>query len=229
MKIFKQNFDKDDEIMKLFFNLYNKGFASDIIEIKDKEEIVAKKIIISEKYLREDYNLISKKWIPAWHGTKVEYLESIIKYGLHKPGTKLSKTEMTPTQNRFLYTKKVVDHIPNWSDAIFASPRILCASDPYYSGRIKSNNKIWSCLLNVKIKPNSFTIHKSGFLVGVIKAHPLCFGDIDDIIYRISSENNIFFEAITFLLYSYTCYNTIFDNSNRYDKNLKVYYEDKLI
>ena len=228
MKIFNQNFDKNDEIMNLFFKLYNKGLVSDIIEIKDKKEIVAKKVIISEKYLKKGYNLITKKWIPAWHGTKVEYLESIIKYGLHKPGTKLSNTEMTPQNNHDLDKyKNIVDHISNWPDAIFASPRILCASDPYYSGRIRSNNKVWSCLLNIRIKPNSFTKHQSRVLVGVITAHPLCSSPIDDIIYRISSEDNVFVEAITFLLYSNTGYNTIFDNFS--DENLKINYEDKLI
>ena len=30
------------------------------------------------------------KWIPAWHGTKFEYLESIVENGLQLPGTYLN-------------------------------------------------------------------------------------------------------------------------------------------
>ena len=96
IKLLAQNIDKDDEIMKLFFRLYNKGLVSDIIDIEYKRDIVAKKFIISQKYLKKDYNLISKNWIPAWDGTKIEYLESIIKYGLKKPGTILKNSNMTP-------------------------------------------------------------------------------------------------------------------------------------
>lgn len=107
--------------MHLFFSLYNKGLVSDIIDIKYKGEIVAKKFIISKKYLKNDYNLISKKWIPAWHGTQINNLESIIKYGLKKPRTKLNNTDTTP-YSKFDFTNKRVDNIQNWSDAIFVSP-----------------------------------------------------------------------------------------------------------
>jgi len=72
--------------MKLFFKLYNKGLVSDIIDVKYEGEIVAKKFIISQRYLKKDYNLIAKNWIPAWHGTEIKYIESIIKYGLKNQG-----------------------------------------------------------------------------------------------------------------------------------------------
>ena len=94
--------------MKLFFRLYNKGLVSDIIDIKYKGDIVAKKFVISQKYLKKDYNLISKNWIPAWDGTKIEYLESIIKYGLKKPGTILKNSNMTPYP-KFGFTNDTVE------------------------------------------------------------------------------------------------------------------------
>ena len=65
----------------------------------------------------------------------------------------------------------------------------------------------------------------------VITAHPSPINPTDNIIYRISSEDNIIVVAITFLLYSYgrfETYRTIFDNGV-YDENLKFNYEDKLI
>ena len=89
-------------------------------------------------------------------------------------------------------------------------------------------NRIWSCLLDVKIKTNSFTKHKSEVIIHVITAHPTPTSPIDDIIYRISSEDNIIVVAITFLLNSYSHlgpYGTIFDNGV-YVKNLKFNYED---
>ena len=187
IKLLAQNIDKDDEIMKLFFKLYNKGLVSDIIDIKHEGKIVAKKFMISQQYLKKDYNLIEKNWIPAWHGTKIKNIESIIKYGLKKPGTKLSNTEMTP-EPQYGYTDKEIDHIQNWSDAIFASPKIYIAS--YYSERITTKDGKWACLIDVKIRPYGFTKHKSGVLLS-FTIHTKLPDSIDDSIYRISSEDDI--------------------------------------
>ena len=108
-----QKFDKDDKIMDLFFRLYNKGLVSDLIIIKHKGEIKAKKFIISQKYLKKNYQM-SKYWIEAWHGTKLEYLESIIQYGLKKPGTELSNASMTPQPKFELIDKNgEIDGIKN--------------------------------------------------------------------------------------------------------------------
>ena len=138
---------------------------------------------------------------------------------------------MTPYP-QFGITNEIVDNIQNWSDAIFASPRILCASDPSYSERITIKSQIWSLILDVKLKPNSFTKHKSQVIIQVMGDHPRPTNPIDDIIYRISSEDNIIVVAITFLLYSYSPldpYETIFDQVDIYGNNLKIDYEDKLI
>jgi len=231
IKLLAQNIDKDDEIMKLFFKLYNKGLVSDIIDIKHEGKIVAKKFIISQQYLKKDCNLIVKNWIPAWHGTKIKYIESIIKYGLKKPGTKLSNTEMTP-EPQYGFTDKEIDHIQNWSDAIFASPRILCASDHSYSERIETKEGVWACLIDVKIKPYSFTKHTSSKIIQIFKEHRAPDDPRDFIIYRISSEDDIIAVAITFLLYSHSkeeYYYGIFRNGKNCDRSLKINYEDKLI
>ena len=224
--------DKDDKIMNLFIELYNKGLVSDIILIKHKGQIIGKKFICSQKYLPNNYNSIAKSWIPAWHGTRINYLESIIKYGLKKPGTKLTNTTMTPKPNFYIPFNAKIDNITNWSNAIFASPRILCASDPYYSERIYYKKEIWCCLINVKIKPNSFTKHSSKVVLAVQWDHPRPTSPKDDIIYRISSDDNIIVIAITFFLYSFTniCgYSTRFKYNEDYDESLKLYYENILI
>ena len=218
--------------MDLFFRLYNKGLVSDLIIIKHKGEIKAKKFIISQKYLKKNYQM-SKYWIEAWHGTKLEYLESIIQYGLKKPGTELSNASMTPQPKFELIDKNgEIDGIKNWPDAIFASPRILCASDPYYSERIKVKNQIWCCLLDVKIKPNNFTKHQSSEVrIWVDTSHPKPIDIKDDIIYRVSDEDNIIVVAITFLLYSFEGYETdetIFNEASVF-KNLTFSYEDELV
>ena len=36
------------------------------------------------------------QWITAWHGTNYKYLDSIIKYGLQPPETKLEDGTITP-------------------------------------------------------------------------------------------------------------------------------------
>ena len=59
--------------MKLFFKLYNKGLVSDIIDVKHKGNIVAKKFIISQQYLKKDYIFNSKKLDTclAWNNEKI--------------------------------------------------------------------------------------------------------------------------------------------------------------
>ena len=205
--------DKNDRIMDLISKLYNKGLISDYIEIKDefkyfdsekggntKIGVVVKKFICSKKILPKNWDIISKKWIPAWHGTKFEYLESIVENGLKLPGSKLKDGKYTPNP-KDIPLKDEVSGIKHWENAIFASQNIQFAI--HYSDEINYNNWYdYTGLVEVKIRPNSFTKHKSKFIV-------TCFGghfsidnwsnnEIDDI-FRISSEEDIIVTSITFI------------------------------
>ncbi len=78
--------------MNFFQDLYKKGLVSNIVPIKSKEngKFIAQKLIVSQKFLPKNWNNIKNKLLPAWHGTKFEFLESIIRNGLKPSGMKLA-------------------------------------------------------------------------------------------------------------------------------------------
>jgi hypothetical protein len=152
----------------------------------------------TRKILPKVWEIISKKWIPAWHGTQFKYLESIVENGLKLPGSKLKDGKYTPNP-KDIPLKDEVSGIKHWENAIFASQNILFAI--HYSNIISYDNyEDYTGLVEVKIRPNSFTKHRSKFIVYCLGDHYSIGGDeeIDDI-FRISSEEDIIVTSITFI------------------------------
>jgi hypothetical protein len=180
----------------LIKNLYTKKLLSNIVQIKGIKKIfgsdlIGYQLLCDEKFLPKDYSTTCKNWISAWHGTKFEYLESIIKYGFQLPGTKL-KNGTIISQN-FDITNKEVNGIKNWEKAIFASPDFAGAF--HYTNELGNYN----CFIEVKIKPGSFTQHYRGDYDGLLA----CCSSQDYLekfsnytIYRIPSEKNIIIKSI---------------------------------
>ena len=184
------------EIVNLIKNLYTKKLLSNIVQIKGIKKIfgsdlIGYQLLCDEKFLPKDYSTTCKNWISAWHGTKFEYLESIIKYGFQLPGTKLK--DGTIISQNFDITNKEVKGIKNWEKAIFASPDFAGAF--HYSNELGGYN----CFIEVKIKPGSFTQHYRGDYDGLLA----CCSIQDYLekysnytIYRIPSEKNIIIKSI---------------------------------
>lgn len=84
------------------------------------------------------------QWITAWHGTNYKYLDSIIKYRLQPPETKLEDGTIAP-KTKYIPDEIEIEGIKNWENAIFAMGDIYTAKG-YSSGK---------CVLEVKIKKNS--------------------------------------------------------------------------
>lgn len=173
-------------IQKMIYKLHNKGFISDYIK-----GYYRFKFICSKKNLPQNWEIISKDWITAWHGTKFKNIESIIENGLKLPGTVLKDGTITP-YTTYIPKGKEVSGIKNWDNAIFVSGNILTALE--YSDEFHT-------ILEVKIKPNSFTKHKTSYIYHFFENHSHSIigseTDIDDI-FRITSEKNIMVISITF-------------------------------
>ena len=73
---------QEDRIMNLYHTLYSRVLISNIVLIKKKDKVVAKKLMCSNNILPGNFSYINKNWEPVWHGTKFRFLESIIKNGL---------------------------------------------------------------------------------------------------------------------------------------------------
>ena len=186
------------EIKTLIKNLYTKKLLSNIVQIKDEKKdglgLIGYQLLCDEKFLPKDYSNTCKNWISAWHGTKFEYLESIIKYGFQLPGTKLK--DGTIISQNFDITNKEVKGIKNWEKAIFASPDFAGAF--HYSNELGGYN----CFIEVKIKPGSFTQHYRRDYDALL--HCCSLKDeleiySDYTIYRIPSDKHIIIKSILFI------------------------------
>ena len=218
---------KKDRIMELFHNLYNKNLVSNIIPIKRNGEIIAQKLICSKDILPKNWSQMYNNWIPAWHGTKFQFLESIIKNGLRPSGTKLEDgTTINPLEGH-ISLDVTVSGIKNWAKAIFVSPSLFYASDVVYAERINSlkgsDSNRWACLVEVRLKPDCFTRHNSTVVnynnlpgePNTVEYRVEVKSD-DDLIYRISSEKNVVVTSITFILVKFL-------------ENVKDYYEGNIM
>ena len=192
-------------LFDVFKNLYNKKLISDIIPIKKYEDkFLAYQLICKKKILPPE---IYKNWIPAWHGTDHINLESIIKYGLKLPKSKLEFGKISPPP-KVIPKNKEIFGINNWETAIFASPCIWGASrysDPIITDEDSQPiSERYYCLIEVLIKPNSYTIHEKRELDDIYDFY-CCHeedyerGNITFKIYRISSEENITIKSILFI------------------------------
>ena len=209
-KIIKKlnEFGEQEKILKdLFINLFNKRLISDIVQINSGGQIAliyGYQLLCSQEFLPKNYSTINEKWIPAYHGTSYKNLESIIKYGFKLPGSKLKDGSITPLPKVIPKTEKV-SGIKNWEKAIFASPSMFGASR--YSSPIGICK--YYCLIEVMIKPNSFTEHQRVFIVKFDQFDCMTLdkfhvtSHMNYKIYRISSEENIVLKSIIFINQSY--------------------------
>lgn len=199
----------DDKISNFFQNLNKKGLVSNLVPIKSKEngKIIAKKIIIAQSLLPSNWNKIKNNLLPAWHGTKFEFLESIIKIGLKPSGSKLPNGKEIKTLPGHYSLDDTIAGVKNWAKAIFVSPSIFYSAHACYAERIMSNSERWAVLVETRVKPDCFTRHNST----VFKYKPIAGEPVDveyrievksddDLIFRVPSEKNVFITSVTFVL-----------------------------
>ena len=139
----------------------------------------------------KNYPSTPKDGIPAWHGTKLENLESTIKYGLKQQGTKLPNGQIIP-KTEYIPLKEIISGIKNWETAIFATPCLCCASK--YS--FHEINEIIgfphsSSLIEIRIWPGSFTKHQSKELIRslIINPYLAIFIDVEGLESKIKEFN----------------------------------------
>ena len=105
---------------------------------------------------RRYWDDIHSSWERAWHGTKANYLESIVRNGLMPSGTKLSDGKtIKPPGNHYQLSEEHFG-VANWAKAVFLSPSILYASHVCYSERVISEGEQWCILVKARVKPASY-------------------------------------------------------------------------
>ncbi len=208
-----------DQINTLLSQLKNDGYAKNMVLIKYKDKIIGKKILRnSEGFSGYAISDVPKDWVLTWHGTKFRHLYSIMKYGLHPPGTILSPESRISTQAGHIALNTKVGSFQNWAHAIFISPSIFYAADVVYSERIFSDQQRWCVVVETRVKPSSFTKHKQTLLNQkvLLPGEPenleyrVAVNADDDFILRVESNGNVIVTALVFVSV------TFLENINEY-------------
>jgi len=152
-----------DPIVKLYNSLFIKNVANSLIPVSIKGEIIAKKITCKLINLgnKNEQNKINKTWIPAWHGTNFNCIESIAEIGLKPAGGKLKNGNEIQVCVSHIGRDRTVDKIKDWANGIFVSPSIFYSAYPAYAKEIISKNESYKILVEVRVKPNSYYARES--------------------------------------------------------------------
>ena len=211
---------QNDKILNLYTLLKFEKLVDRIIKVKKynimtkTEDFIAIKFIPSFFILPHDFNEIRKNWVPAWHGTKFNYIESILKNGLKESGSILQDFGQITPHSDHIQVGVQFNKINNWSQAVFLSPSIFYSTHPTYSERIQSyfygNNK-YAVLIETRLKPGSFQTFNSTTFRNVIRGEPTL------VEYRVKSvdeynNKNIHIISITFVLENFI------NNAKAYDQ-----------
>ena len=177
-----------DRIGILYQSLHSKNIASNLIPLSSHGKIIAKKIVCKLNNLPKYYDSteVTKNWITAWHGTKFTCLESIAEVGLKPAGGKSKEGKKIDICVGHIDRDITINNIPNWGEAIFVSPSIFYSAHRAYAKEIFCENESWKILVEVKVKPNSFTEH--GLTVCKSK-YKFKEGETDKLEYRIEPKN----------------------------------------
>ena len=213
-----------DKITCLLNKLTDEKLANRLILVKYNNLIIGKKILRNEEKIGKDIDLnyIKNNWEVGWHGTKFEFLESIMKYGLYPSGSKLENgVEIKPLEGHVKLNTKVAG-FDDWARAIFVSPSIFYAGPPVYARKIISNDIQYSTLIETRIKPGTFSKHPPTVVQYAQKNGEPTFveyrievKDDSNLIMRIESEKNV---IVTGVLFAKT----------EFLENIKDYYQGEI-
>lgn len=212
----------EDKITELLNKLTDKKLAKRLILVKYNNIIIGKKILRNEEMMPSNIKEIKKNWEVGWHGTKFEFLESIMKYGLYPSGTKLKNgKEIKPLDGHVKLNTKVAG-FDNWAKAIFVSPSIFYAGHPAYARTIFSSKIEYSVLVETRVKPGTFTEHPPTVVKYAQKNGEPTFveyrievKDDSNLIMRIESEKSVIVTSILFAKTDFL-------------KNIKDYYKGEI-
>ena len=198
---------QNDRILNLYTLLSSMKLVDRMIKIKKynifskTDDFIAIKFIPSIQYLPENFPEVRKYWTPAWHGTKFNNIESILKNGLKESGSILKDFGQITPQGDHIQVGVKCFNLNDWSQAIFTSPSIFYSTHPTYSERINSSfyNNNYAVLIETRLRPNAFQTFNSTTTRNIVRGEPTL------IEYRVKSEDkygnkNIYVFSITFVL-----------------------------
>ena len=175
-----------DPIIKLYQILMSKNIAKKLIPISINGNIIGRKILCKFINLPKKYKVeeVEKDWLVAWHGTNYTVLESIAEIGLKPAGGKNKDGEEIEVCINHISQTATIGKVKDWGRGIFVSPSIFYCAYEAYAKEICCKDEQWKVLVEVRVKPNSFTKHKS-----TCSSYKPKIGEPIMLEYRIGAEN----------------------------------------
>ena len=177
---------KNEKIVQLTYALIKENIANKLIFIGGYNELYGIKIIRSEYYYPKQFIDSKENWIPAWHGTKFESLQSIMELGLKLPGTKLPNgTEIKPLEGHIDRYVEVNDD-KDWAKGIFVSQSIFYFACEVYGRIIKSLGIEWIILIETRVRMGSFKTRGS-----TVTDYKLIEGEPENLEFKVENESDV--------------------------------------
>ena len=197
---------QNDRILNLYTLLASEKLVDKIIKEKKynintkTDDFIAIKFIPSFQILPENFQEVRKNWAPAWHGTKFNCLESILKNGLKESGSIIKDFGQITPQSDHIQVGVKFCNLNDWSQAVFTSPSIFYSTHTTYSERIDSKfyKERYAVLIEARLKPGAYQTFKSTTARVIVPGEPTL------IEYRVKSvdkynNKNIYVISITFV------------------------------
>jgi hypothetical protein len=197
---------QNDRILNLYTLLASEKLVDKIIKVKKynintkTDDFIAIKFIPSFQILPENFQEVRKNWAPAWHGTKFNCLESILKNGLKESGSIIKDFGQITPQSDHIQVGVKFCNLNDWSQAVFTSPSIFYSTHTTYSERIDSKfyKERYAILIEARLKPGAYQTFKSTTARVIVPGEPTL------IEYRVKSvdkynNKNIYVISITFV------------------------------
>ena len=197
---------QNDRILNLYTLLASEKLVDKIIKVKKynintkTDDFIAIKFIPSFQILPENFQEVRKNWAPAWHGTKFNCLESILKNGLKESGSLIKDFGQITPQSDHIQVGVKFCNLNDWSQAVFTSPSIFYSTHTTYSERIDSKfyKERYAVLIEARLKPGAYQTFKSTTARVIVPGEPTL------IEYRVKSvdkynNKNIYVISITFV------------------------------
>ena len=190
-------YNKIDKIMTLTNKLMRNNLSEKILFIKKDKTIIGKKIVRSSHLLPDCYKSDRDNWVPVWHGTKFEVLESIMDLGLKLPGTILKDGTVIKPLSNHIKRNITIDNIDDWANGIFVSQSIFYSTHKAYANVIQVYDKDWIVLVEGRAKIGKYYSRRHTF--GNIENYKLLEGEPEDVEFRIEKESDIIVVSILFV------------------------------
>ena len=197
---------QNDRILNLYTLLASEKLVDKIIKVKKynintkTDDFIAIKFIPSFQILPENFQEVRKNWAPAWHGTKFNCLESILKNGLKESGSIIKDFGQITPQSDHIQVGVKFCNLNDWSQAVFTSPSIFYSTHTTYSERIDSKfyKERYAVLIEARLKPGAYQTFKFTTARVIVPGEPTL------IEYRVKSvdkynNKNIYVISITFV------------------------------